>query len=92
LRWFASGGAFGICVGLALYGAASFPAVRTNGVFNPYILAVFCPGTVLGLIDPNSAAQATVIVLALLTNFLLYGCVGLVARWLIRSFAHRREG
>lgn len=77
-RFFISGrvGAF---AAIAVYVLGSIPFVRTNVVFNPYLMLALAPASILGLAEPTSAG-ATVFLLGfvLLANFVLYGVAGLI--------------
>jgi hypothetical protein len=79
VRWFLLYGCVGAFAAVAVYALDSVPSLRTNVVFNPYLMLTLAPASILGLAEPTTFGS-TVFLLGIVvgTNFVLYGLLGLV--------------
>ncbi|HLM83267.1 MAG TPA: hypothetical protein VK302_21890 [Terriglobales bacterium] len=88
-RWFASWGCIGVLVAMALYALGSIPALRTNSLFNPYIMLVLAPAMILGLAEPTTfGSKLFLLGMVFGTNFVLYGILGLLLCGVRSWFRH----
>ena len=79
VRRFLLCGCVGAFAAVAVYVLGSVPSLRTNVVFNPYVMMTLAPASILGLAEPTTFAD-TAFLLGIVpgTNFVLYGLLGLV--------------
>ena len=76
VRWFLASGGIGILVAVLLYVLGS---VSYSRHFVAQVAVVLCPASILGLAEPRSfGAVSLLLVIVFVTNFVLYGIVGLL--------------
>jgi hypothetical protein len=79
LRWFLLCGCVGAFAAVAVYALGSVPSLRTNVIFNPYVMMTLAPASILGLAEPTTFGDTAFLLgIVLATNFVLYGLLGLV--------------
>jgi hypothetical protein len=71
-------GCVGVLAAVAVYALGNVPLLRTNIFFNPYVMLILAPASILGLAEPTTLGD-TAFLLGIVfgTNFVLYGLLGL---------------
>jgi hypothetical protein len=75
-RWFLIAGAMGVLIAIFFYILGAFSFSRP---FVAHVAQILSPAMILGLAEPSSGGAITLLLaLVLVTNFALYGILGLV--------------
>lgn len=78
-RWVVISGSVGMLMAAIIYALSNISALRTNILFNPYLILALAPATILGLAEPTTLTSKLIIYgIVFGTNFVLYGFLGLL--------------
>ena len=78
-RWVVISGSVGVLMAAIIYALGNISTLRTNVLFNPYLILALAPATILGLAEPTTLASKLILFgIVFSTNFVLYGFLGLL--------------